>query len=199
MIGVLLLVCACIIYIVLTISLIYLNRVNMRSLRPAEPHKYDDKRAELKRVLNDSIKIHKPFGGYNAYNILGQELVEENSLSKTPFDDVKKVFVIQCSYDGVKYENIEPCAYTSRTKLYIGDPKTAKFPVTLDVAFRIVDMIVRTNAINFYGQTNFKYWRIGINWEAGFSVWFDGKIDGNNIINTDYSVNWGHLNSHIKN
>lgn len=110
------------------------------------------------------------------------------------------MFVVQCSKDAVKYDDIKPCALIGGNRQIYICKDALEFPLTLAGAFRLADLIVRYNAISLDGETDYKYWRIGIPWDMGFATWFDGSIDGKPLTNYDNSnsINWNNFNSHIE-
>ena len=61
------------------------------------------------------------------------------------------------------------------------------------------NIIAATNAIAENGDTDFKYWRIGIDWETGFATWFSGDIDGEFILEPQTNRPlWDKIISHIE-
>lgn len=163
-----------------------------------EEREHHPKTYAIMDELENTIKIHKPYGGYKSFGIGDMKLKEEMIIHNTPFDHEKKVFVIQCSKDAIKYDDIKPCALIGGNRLISICKDALEFPLTLDGAFRLLDLIVRSNAISLDGETGYKYWSIGISQDMGFATWFDGSIDGKPLVNYDNSINWNNFNSYLE-
>lgn len=139
--------------------------------------------------LDTAIRIDTPNGGYKLYGIADKKVKSEFVTTYLPFDNKKKTFSVQCSKDGENFVNIEPCAVVNGHKYYVG-ADCMNFPLTLSSCVMLAHLIAKSNAISINGNTDFKYWRIGIDWECvGFDTWFSGDIDGKGILNDNYTPN----------
>lgn len=162
--------------------------------RPKEEH-----RPETYAIMAESdntVKIYDANGGYKSYGIADKELKSALFTQQTPFDRDKKVFTVQCSKDNHNFVNTE---FGYKNERRYGIAENLKFPITLNGAFKLANIIAATNAIAENGDTDFKYWRIGIDWEIGFATWFSGEIDGYFILDPETSgPKWDRIISHIE-
>ena len=146
--------------------------------------------------LDNTVKIYDAKGGYKSYGIADKKLKSALVVQNTPFDREKKVFTVQCSRDGEDFVNTE---WGYKNGHRYGIAENLKFPITLNDAFKLANIIAATNAIAENGDTNFKYWRIGIDWETGFATWFSGDINGYFILDPETSApKWDKIISHIE-
>lgn len=143
-------------------------------------NKYD---ARAKFDFGPTIKIYGRCGSYKEYGVADKKLKSELVSCQLPFDNETKIFEIQCSKDGENFVTVEPCATINDKRCYV-DEKLSPFPYTLNMCVNLADLIARSNAITADGETEFLFWRIGIDWEVGFVTWFSGDI-GNPIINRE--------------
>lgn len=138
--------------------------------------------------FENTVKIYDNFGGYKEYGIVDKKLKFKFVSGQLPFDTKKKVFTIQCSKDGENFVTVEPYAMFDGKRMYVDAKTDGSFPFTLNKCVHLVDLIARTNAITDDGDTDFKYWRIGIDWESGFATWFSGDIGSPVVNRNEYTV-----------
>lgn len=150
--------------------------------------------ARLKAELDFTVEYKPNVNLTERYGIADMELKESFHSHMCQFDQEKKVFEVQCSKDGENFENIEPCAYDNGNRLFIGQWPVSQFPITMASAVTLVNFIARTNAIGLNGNTDYKYWRIGVKWKGCFSTWFSGDIDGQPLFDSE----WNDLGRMIK-
>ena len=146
-------------------------------------HKIDELRAELECT----VKIYTAGGGYKEYGITDKKCKTQFLAARLPFDNEKKIFEIQCSKDGENFVKVNPWAKGKSGNVLVVN-KNPKFPTTLTECVNLVDLIARTNAESVDGGTDFKYWRIGIDWKSGFATWFSGDIGSPVVNRNEYTV-----------
>ena len=146
-------------------------------------HKIDEMRAELECT----VKIYTAGGGYKEYGITDKKCKTQFLAARLPFDNEKKIFEIQCSKDGENFVKVNPWATGKNGKVLVVN-KNPKFPTTLAECVNLVDFIARSNAESIDGDTDFKYWRIGIDWKSGFATWFSGDIGSPVVNRNEYTV-----------
>lgn len=162
--------------------------------RPEDRHRPET--YAMMAELDNTVKIYDAKGGYKSYGIADKKLKSALVMKNTPFDRDKKVFSVQCSKDG---ENFINTIWGYKNEHRYGIAENLKFPITLNDAFKLANIIAATNAIAENGDTDFKCWRIGIGREAGFATWFSGEIDGYFILDPEtYAPKWDKIISHIE-
>lgn len=154
-------------------------------------HKVDEMRAELE----NTVKIYTADGGYKEYGITDKKCKTQFLAVRLPFDHDKRLFEIQCSKDGENFVKIHPWGLTKSGKI-VTISESPKFPMTLADCINLVDFIARTNAESVDGDTGFKYWRIGIDWEVEFATWFSGDI-GSPVVNRNEYTMTDNFISHL--
>lgn len=147
-------------------------------------------------LYGPTIKIYGRCGCYKEYGVADKKLKTELVSCALPFDNETKIFEIQCSKDGENFVTVEPYAIHNGKILCVDAYEP--FPLTLNKCVRLADLIARSNAITAKGDTDFKYWRIGIDWEVGFVAWFSGDI-GSPIINYEDMSMTNNFISHLEN
>lgn len=165
--------------------------IKKKELDNIRKHKIDEMRAELECT----VKIYTEGGGYKEYGIADKKLKSEFVSCQLPFDNEKALFEIQCSKDGENFVKVNPWAVNSGKRMAV-NPKP-KFPTTLAECVNLVDFIARSSAETIDGDTDFKYWRIGIDWEVGFVTWFSGDI-GSPVINRNDMSMTDNFISHLE-
>ena len=156
-------------------------------------HKIDAMRAEL----DCTVKIYTACGGYKKYGIADKKLKSEVISCQLPFDNETKIFTIQCSKDGENFVTVEPYAVRNGKRMYVDSDIEATFPFTLNKCVNLVDIMAYMNATTNDGESDFKYWRIGIDWEVGFVTWFSGNM-GETVINRNDMSMTANFISHLE-
>lgn len=148
--------------------------------------------ARLKAELDFTVEYKPNVNVTERYGIADMKLKESYHSHMCQFDQEKKIFEVQCSKDGENFEDIEPCAYHNGKRLCLGQRtdymSQMKFPMTMASAVMLANMIARCNAIGLNGNTDYKYWRIGIIWEGrDFNTWFSGDINGIALFDSEWN------------